>query len=65
MNHQEITTTPGGQRPANQNARNNYPTDNYPTSHYPTDQSQTDATKDSSRYSHPDQRPEKDGPGGA
>lgn len=56
---ERITTTPGGQRPADAYPQNNGPTDNYPTDTYPTDD-----VKDSSRYSHPDKRPDKTGPGG-
>ncbi len=43
----------------NGRARDNYPTSGRPADHYPTDNA-----KDSSRYSHPDQRPDKRGPGG-
>lgn len=51
-----VHTSNNGQKPAD-----NYPTDNYPTDSYPSD---SFSPKDSSRYSHPDKRPQKDGPGG-
>ena len=53
----EITTTPGGQPPANQYPTENSSSDNYPTNRY-------SGADNSSRYSHPDRRPEKHGPGG-
>lgn len=56
---ERITTTPGGQPPADAYPQNTYPTDNYPT-----DTCFADGAKDSSRYSHPDKRPDKTGPGG-
>lgn len=56
---ERITTTPGGQRPAD-----TYPSDHYPTNNYPTDTYPTDGAENSSRYSHPDKRPDRPGPGG-
>ena len=40
------------------------PADNYPTDGRTAEPAASDSAKDSSRYSHPDRRPDKNGPGG-
>lgn len=47
--------------PTNNSSTGNYPTNGNPADNYPTD---CHSPKDSSRYSHPDTRPSKPGPGG-